>query len=79
MHRRVLIGISAVLVSGIIFCSPAMSQASCKSALQDYRVAVQTYQDGLFDPAIAGFEAYLQQCPDGPYAGQAHYILATIY
>jgi TolA-binding protein len=56
-----------------------MSQASCKLALQDYRVAVQTYQDGLFDPAIAGFEAYLQQCPDGQYAGQAHYVLATLY
>ena len=56
-----------------------MPQTSCKSALRDYRVAVQTYQDGLFDPAIAGFEVYLKQCPDGQYAGQAHYVLATIY
>jgi tetratricopeptide (TPR) repeat protein len=79
MSRRVLIGISAVLVNFIVLRSPAMSQASCKSALQDYRVAVQTYQDGLFDPAIAGFEAYLKQCPDGDYAGQTHYVLATLY
>jgi TolA-binding protein len=74
-----LIGLSAVLVSCIVLHSPARSQASCKNALQDYRVAVQTYQDGLFDPAIAGFDAYLKQCPDGQYAGQAHYVLATIY
>ena len=79
MSRRVLIGISAVLVNCIVLRSPAMPQASCKLALQDYRVAVQTYQDGLFDPAMAGFEAYLKQCPDGPYAGQAHYVLATLY
>ena len=56
----------------------AQDQVACRRAVQDYRVALQSYEDGLFDPAIAGFEAYLKQCPHGEHASQAHYLLADI-
>lgn len=52
--------------------------AGCQLALKDYRVALQSYQDGLFDPAFAGFESYILHCPLGPYVGQAHYLLAEM-
>ncbi len=50
----------------------------CQPALEDYRVALQSYQDGFYDPAFAGFEAYLLHCPLGDYVGQAHYLLAEM-
>ncbi len=56
-----------------------LAQSACATAMQDYRVAVQAYQDGLFDPAIAGLEAYMQQCPKGKQVPQAHYLLAEIF
>ena len=54
------------------------TDAVCQQALKDYRVALQSYQDGFYDPAFAGFEAYLLQCPLGDYVGQAHYLLAEM-
>ena len=53
-------------------------EAICQSALQDYQVALQAYQDGLFDPAFAGFESYILHCPLGDYVGQANYVLADM-
>ncbi len=50
----------------------------CQLALKDYRVALQSYQDGFFDPAFAGFESYILHCPLGDYVGQAHYLLAEM-
>ncbi|MCZ6876282.1 MAG: tetratricopeptide repeat protein [bacterium] len=50
----------------------------CIVAQQDYQVALQSYKDSLFDPAIAGFEGYLQKCPGGKNTPQAHYFLADI-
>lgn len=52
--------------------------AGCQRALTDYRVALQSYRDGLFDPAFAGFESYILHCPLGEYVGQAHYLLADM-
>ncbi len=60
---------------------PAQAQPPdlvCQLALRDYRVALQSYQDGLFDPAFAGFESYILHCPSGDYVGQAHYLLASM-
>ncbi len=54
------------------------SDTGCQRALTDYRVALQSYQDGLFDPAFAGFESYILHCPLGAYIGQAHYLLAEM-
>lgn len=56
----------------------ALPRSPCVTALQDYQVALKSYQDGLFDPAMAGFESYLQQCPAGEQALQAHYLLAEL-
>jgi tetratricopeptide (TPR) repeat protein len=56
----------------------ARAQTSCSAALQDYRVALRSYEDGLLDPAMAGFEAYLQKCPEAEQGPQAHYILGEI-
>ena len=53
-------------------------EAICQRALQDYQVALQSYQDGLFDPAFAGFESYILHCPLGDYVGQANYVLADM-
>lgn len=50
----------------------------CQLALKDYRVALQSYQDGFFDPAFEGFEAYLLHCPLGDHVGQVHYLLAAM-
>ena len=55
------------------------AQTDCQEGLQDYRVALKSYEDGLFDPAIASFEAYLRRCPGGEYTTQTHYLLGTIY
>jgi TolA-binding protein len=41
-------------------------------------VALQSYQDRLFDPAFAGFELYILSCPQGTYVGQAHYLLGDM-
>ncbi|MGQ4807119.1 Cell division coordinator CpoB [Candidatus Entotheonellaceae bacterium PAL068K] len=49
------------------------------AASQDYRVALRSYQDDLLDPAIAGFHAYLQKCPETETARQAHYYLGEIW
>jgi TolA-binding protein len=54
------------------------AQPDCTTALQDYQVALQSYQDGLLDSAIAGFEAYLQKCPETARAAQVHYLLGEI-
>lgn len=67
-----------VVLSGVLPSAFAQNQAACGRAVQDYRVALQSYEDGLFDPAIAGFEAYLTQCPQGDHASQTHYLLADI-
>lgn len=56
----------------------AQEPAGCAAALQDYRVAIQSYNDGLFDPAIAGFTAYLRQCPASEHAVHAHYVLGDM-
>jgi tetratricopeptide (TPR) repeat protein len=55
------------------------AQTDCQEALQDYRVALKSYEDGLFDPALASFETYLRRCPGGEYTTQTHYLLGTIY
>jgi tetratricopeptide (TPR) repeat protein len=55
------------------------AQTDCQEALQDYRVALKSYEDGLFDPAMASFEAYLRRCPGGAYTTQTHYLLGAIY
>jgi TolA-binding protein len=55
-----------------------LAQTDCAGAIQDYRVAVKFYADGLFDPAIASFEAYLRRCPGGEYTAQTHYLLGEI-
>jgi TolA-binding protein len=57
----------------------AQVQSDCTTALQDYQVALQSYEDGLLDPAIAGFESYLQKCPEAEQAPQAHYLLGEIF
>jgi TolA-binding protein len=57
----------------------AQVQSDCLTALQDYQVALQSYEDGLLDPAMAGFESYLQKCPAAEYAPQAHYLLGKIF
>ena len=67
-----------VMLSGVRSPVLAQAQAACGRAVQNYRVALQSYEDGLFDPAIAEFEAYLTQCPHGEHASQAHYLLADI-
>ena len=68
-----------LLLSGLSGAAGAWARdAACQSALQDYQVALQSYQDGLFDPAFAGFEAYILHCPQGDYVGQAHYVLADM-
>lgn len=66
-----------VMLLGIVGLSTRVS-AQCETALQDYQVALQSHQDGLLDPALAGFEAYLRQCPEGVRAPQAHYLMAEI-
>ncbi len=80
------IGVLWVVVAGLLLNgmpSPIHAQvqapdAVCQLALKDYRVAFQSYQDGLFDPAFEGFESYILHCPLGPYVGQAHYLLAEM-
>jgi tetratricopeptide (TPR) repeat protein len=68
-----------LLLSALPRAAGAQSPATvCQLALNDYRVALQSYQDGLFDPAFAGFESYLLHCPLGDYVGQAHYLLAEM-
>ncbi len=68
-----------LLLSGLSPLAEAQSpSAVCQQALEDYRVALQSYQDGFYDPAFAGFEAYLLHCPLGDYVGQAHYLLAEM-
>jgi tetratricopeptide (TPR) repeat protein len=54
------------------------AQTDCAGALQDYRVALKSYEDGLLDLALASFEAYLRRCPGGEYTLQAHYLLGDI-
>ena len=66
-----------VMLSGMLCTALAQDQASCGRAAQDYRVALQSYQDELFDSAIAGFEAYLKQCPQGDHASQAQSVSYT--
>jgi tetratricopeptide (TPR) repeat protein len=68
-----------------LFCLDGISgrkvvsaQTDCPGAVQDYRVGVELYTDGLFDPAIASFEAYLRRCPGGEYTTQTHYLLGEI-
>lgn len=56
----------------------APQAAACFAARQDYQVALQSYHDGLFEPAMAGVQAYLQKCPAGENVPQAHYLLAQI-
>ncbi|MEE8302726.1 MAG: tetratricopeptide repeat protein [Candidatus Tectomicrobia bacterium] len=57
----------------------AQEAAACIPAWQDYRVALQSYEDGLLDPAIAGFKDYLRKCPEGDQVPQAHYFLAETF
>jgi tetratricopeptide (TPR) repeat protein len=54
------------------------AQTDCTTALQDYHVALRSYEDGLLSPAMAGFETYLRQCPETAQAPQAHYLLGEI-
>lgn len=63
---------------GCSFVVAAQDEAACFAARQDYQVALQSYQDGLLDPAIAAVKTYLRQCPTGENAPQAHYLLAEI-
>lgn len=65
------------LLLGAGYCQ-AQAQTDCTTALQDYRVALRSYEDGLFGPAMAGFEAYLRQCPETEQALSAHYLLGEI-
>ncbi|ETW99901.1 MAG: hypothetical protein ETSY1_13245 [Candidatus Entotheonella factor] len=68
-----------LLLSGLPQLAAAQApEAVCQQALEDYRVALQSYQDGFYDPAFAGFEAYLLNCPLGEYVGRAHYLLAEM-
>jgi tetratricopeptide (TPR) repeat protein len=69
----VLLGL--LLVSG---SGQTPAQTDCTTALQDYQVALRSYEDGLFGPAIASFEAYLRQCPETTQALSAHYFLGEI-
>ena len=73
-RRPVLLGLSCLLCLWSAIAH-TQEQMGCITALQDYRVAIQSYNDGLFDPAMAGFTAYLQQCPDSEQATQAHYLV----
>jgi tetratricopeptide (TPR) repeat protein len=56
-----------------------LAKADCQIALQDYRVALKSYDDGLFDLAVVGLEGYLRRCPGGEYTTQAHYLLGEIF
>lgn len=63
---------------GFLPDAKAQNVPVCIVAQQDYQVALQSYQDSLFEPAMAGFEGYLQKCPGGENTPQAHYFLADI-
>ncbi len=79
MQIRLLVYAAALLLSALGRLAVAQApDAVCQQALEDYRVALQSYQDGFYDPAFAGFEAYLLHCPIGDYVGQAHYLLAEM-
>lgn len=68
-----------VLLSGLLRLAAAQApDAVCQQALEDYRVALQSYRDGFYDPAFAGFESYLLYCPLGDYVGRTHYLLAEM-
>jgi tetratricopeptide (TPR) repeat protein len=69
-----LLGLACLLENGV-----AQGESNCTAALQDYQVALRSYEDGLLDPAIAGFESYLRRCPDAEHAAQAHYLLGEIF
>jgi TolA-binding protein len=56
-----------------------MAQAGCAIDQSDYRVAIRAYEDGLIDPAMAGFIAYLQKCPQAEPAPQVHYLLGELF
>lgn len=71
--------VSLLLLGHLSYLSAAARNgAACVGARQDYQVALQSYYDGLFDPAMAGVQAYLQKCPAGENVPQAHYLLAQI-
>ncbi len=74
-----LMVLGGIILGCIGLSAPAQARNACDTALQDYRVAIQSYQDGLFDPAIAGFETYVRHCPQGQYVGQAHYLLTAMH
>lgn len=57
----------------------APARTNCPTGLREYRMALRAHQDGLFDPATAGLEAFLKQCPHDSQAPQARYLLATIW
>jgi len=77
--RRLVYAAVGLLLSVLLRPAGAQSpDTACELALKDYRVALQSYQDGFFDPAFAGFESYLLHCPLGDYVGQANYLLAEM-
>jgi TolA-binding protein len=71
--RLLLIAFGLVVLPAL-----AHAQAQCDTALQDYQVALRSYQDGLFDAALTGFDRYLRDCPQGEQALPAHYLIAEI-
>ena len=83
LRRRLVLGVVhtfflLLCLEGLSGRGVGLAQTDCPGAIQDYRVAVKFYADGLFDPAIASFEAYLRRCPGGEYTAQAHYLLGEI-
>lgn len=80
MQIRLLVyAVIGLLLSGLPGRAAAQAPDTvCQQALEDYRVALQSYQDGFYDPAFAGFESYLLHCPLGDYVGRAHYLLAEM-
>jgi tetratricopeptide (TPR) repeat protein len=62
----------------VVLPALAHAQAQCGTVLQDYQVALRAYQDGLFDPALIGFDRYLRDCPQGEQALPAHYLIAEM-
>ena len=58
---------------------PAAVGAPPGSPTEIYLQAFADYASGRFEPAIAGFEAFLRHYPNNDYAGNAQYWLGECY
>jgi len=58
---------------------PQGSDAERQSETEKYRDAYELLRDRDIDGAIEAFSAYLDEYPDGNFAGNSHYWLGEIY